>query len=280
MNKQPFNFKALTSFLLTAAFFVSVLSGIMLYISPPGRLANWTNWQILGFSKTQWTAFHIVFIALFIIAGVFHIFYFNWKPLCGYIKRKSRQGIYYQREFWIAVVISLVLAVGTWAKIPPMVSIVDLGDYITYSWETKEEQPPESHAELFTLQEFADKIQLPIESVMNTLREQGYAPEGGEQSLENLAEHQGVAPVDIYNLFSEAAEEAGMVKTGGGYGRMKLDKLAEELGMTMEEARTKLAAAGIEGAKDNQTLREIGDAHDMTPVDVFNALSPEKAEEH
>jgi len=280
MNKQPFNFKAFTSFLLTVAFFVSVLSGIMLYIAPPGRFANWTNWQILGFSKTQWTAFHIVFITLFIIAGVFHIFYFNWKPLWGYIKRKTRQGIYFKRELWIALLISLVLGVGTWAKIPPMISVVDLGDYITDSWETSEEQPPESHAELFTLQEFSDKIEQPLASVMDKLREKGYAPEGGDQTLEDLAEQHSVAPVDIYDLFSEAAEEAGVVKTGGGYGRMKLDKLAEELGMTVEEAQTRLAAAGIEGAKDNQTLREIGDANDKTPVDVFNALSPEKAEEH
>ncbi len=122
------------------AFGVSVISGLMLYLSPSGRIANWTNWEILGLSKTQWTSFHIVFITLFIITGIFHIFYFNWKPLWSYISRETKHGIYYKKEFWIAVVISLILVIGTWAKIPPVISVVELGDYITASWETSDQK--------------------------------------------------------------------------------------------------------------------------------------------
>lgn len=280
MNNKTFNFKAFTSFLLMVAFIVSLISGIMLYVSPPGRIANWTNWQILGLSKTQWTSFHIVFITLFIITGIFHIFYFNWTPFWSYINRKTKPGIYYKKEFLIAIAISLILAIGTWAKIPPVISVVDLGDYITDSWETKGEQPPEAHAELLTIGEFSEKIAQPLETVMNILKNKGYAPYGAEQSLENLAKTYNIAPIDIYNLFKEKAEEAGMVSTGGGYGKMKLDKLAKELGMSIEEAKNKLSSAGIAKVNENDTLRAIADVNDKTPVDVYNALSPEKAAEH
>ncbi len=262
------------------AFGVSVISGLMLYLSPSGRIANWTNWEILGLSKTQWTSFHIVFITLFIITGIFHIFYFNWKPLWSYISRETKHGIYYKKEFWIAVVISLILVIGTWAKIPPVISVVELGDYITASWETKEERPPEAHAELLNIKEFSEKIKQPIETVMNTLKEKGYTPDGREQTLQDLAEKHNIAPVDIYNLFEEKAEEAGMVKSGGGYGKLTLDKLATELGISIEETKTKLTATGMTGVKDNQTLREIADSNDKTPAEVFNVLSPEKAAEH
>ncbi len=280
MDKKGFNFKAFTSFLLFAAFLVIVISGIMLYISPPGRIANWTNWQMLGLTKTQWTSFHIVFIVLFLVAGIFHIFYFNWKPLWSYITRKAEKGLHHKKEFWWAIVISVVLLIGTWARIPPVISIVDLGDYITESWETKEERPPEPHAELLTLKEFSDKIKQPVDTVVSTLKKKGYTPEGADQTLKDIAEKYNIAPNDLYNLFKEKAEEAGVVGTGGGYGKMKFDKLTEELGLDIEDAKRKLADAGIVKVKDSQTLREIADANDKTPVEVFNVLSPEKAAEH
>ena len=274
MNNRSFNFKAFTSFLLMAAFSVSVISGIMLYVAPPGRIANWTNWQILGLSKTQWTAFHIVFAILFIITGVFHIFYFNWKPFWSYIKRKMKRGIYYRKEFFVAIVIFIILTVGTWAKIPPIISVVDLGDYITDSWEVKEDRPPEAHAELFTIREFSEKIDQPLETVMNTLISKGYTPEGAEQTLENLAQKYNLAPIDIYNLFkgkTEGTDET--VPTGSGYGKMKFDKLVEELGMSIDDAKAKLSSAGITKVNTHETLREIADANGKTPVEVFNALS-------
>lgn len=273
MSNRSFNFKAFISFLLMAAFLVSVISGIMLYVAPPGRIANWTNWQILGLSKTQWTSFHIVFATLFIVTGIFHIFYFNWKLLWSYINRKTKRGIYYRKEFFIALVIFIILAIGTWAKIPPIISVVDLGDYITDSWEVKEDQPPEAHAELFTIREFSDKIGQPLETVMNTLISKSYIPDGAEQTLENLAQKHNLAPIDIYNLFKEKTEDAETVPTGSGYGRMKLDKLAEELGMSIDDAKANLSSAGITKVNTHETLREIADANDRTPAEVFNALS-------
>lgn len=45
--------RQLTSFIITFAFVVIAISGVILYIVPPGRVANWTNWQLLGLGKEQ-----------------------------------------------------------------------------------------------------------------------------------------------------------------------------------------------------------------------------------
>jgi hypothetical protein len=54
-----FQWRALTSVLMTLGFVLLAASGIVLFLSPPGRVANWTNWTILGLRKSDWGGVHI-----------------------------------------------------------------------------------------------------------------------------------------------------------------------------------------------------------------------------
>jgi len=67
-----------------------IVSGIILYIAPPGRIAKWTSIPIIGLEKYQWQALHTIFTFLFIIANGFHLF-FNWKPFLSYLSNKRKQ---------------------------------------------------------------------------------------------------------------------------------------------------------------------------------------------
>lgn len=282
MAKSKFNYKIFSSFLLFVTFLVMVVSGVVLFIAPPGRVANWTDWSVLGFSRTQWTNFHFTFIVVFLVVGTLHLFYFNWKQFWAYVTSKAEGGLRFKKEMLAALILSLVLLIGTYAKLPPMIGIADLGEYLAASWEENKVQAPAVHAELLTLRQYAETIKEPVDKVLAVLREKGYEPSGPDQVLKELAEKYKIPPNQIDALFKKDGQYAsGATPTGGsGYGKMKLAEVAKELGLTAEEARQKLAAAGVSQAEDSQTLKEIADANGLTPVQVLAILDPSKAKEH
>lgn len=283
MVKEKFKFKIFTSFILFVTFLIAAISGLILFISPLGRIANWTGWNILSFSKHEWAAFHVVFVTVFLTAGIFHLFYFNWKPFWGYMKQKTQNGLNHKKEFWWAIAISVILLIGTAAKIPPIISIVDLREYIKDSWKISDAKPPVTHAERLTLSEFAGAINQPLDKVVSVLQDKGYIPTGNDQTIEALAGKYNTSPSAIHALFkSETLNMAGknpypLTGKGSGYGRLQFKQLVKELGLSLEDAKQRLKMAGITKVKDNQTLREIGMENNISPRDVMIVLAPEKS---
>ena len=275
MNKEKFKFKIFTSFILTVAFLVVVVSGTILFISPPGRVANWTSWAIMGFGKHDWSALHIVFVTIFLVAGIFHLFYFNWKLFWSYIKQKTGGGLNYKREFFWAIGLSVIFLVGTAFKIPPVINIVYLNEYVTNSWEKKEERPPVARAEQLTLKEYTEIIKQPYAKVISVLQEKGYETISKDQTLESLADNHGSSANEINILLKKEIGDISPSNnnTGSGYGKMEFKHLIKKLGLTYEEARQRLKIAGIIKLEDNQTLREIGMANATSGKEVLDILS-------
>ena len=224
MAKKRFNFKIFTSFMLFGAFLVLAVSGLVLFIAPPGRIANWTDWNVLGFSKAEWINFHLTFMFIFLITGILHLFYFNWKQFWAYIKTRTGLGPRFKKELGLALALLIIFLVGTQAKIPPVISISDLGYQISRSWDDY----------------------------------RGKAPAGNMNSLSRSR-----------GEYRSGGKSAG----GAGYGRMDFAQLTRELGMTEDEAREKLKAAGITKVKSSHTLREIGLANNVSPREVKDMLS-------
>ncbi len=53
---------------------VMTYTGIMLFIAPPGRVANWANWKLFALSKEDYAQIHSTFMVLFIVMTLLHIF--------------------------------------------------------------------------------------------------------------------------------------------------------------------------------------------------------------
>ena len=62
-----------------------MVSGVVLFVSPPGRVANWGNWRMIGLTKHEWTGVHTWFAAVFVVTAVFHLV-FNLRPLMNYFQ--------------------------------------------------------------------------------------------------------------------------------------------------------------------------------------------------
>ena len=91
MADKKFNGRVLTSLILTCAFLVMAISGIIAYIMPHGRIAYWTDWHFWGLTKDQWANMHIIASLLFLTAGGFHI-YFKLDPAEELLHRQA-QGL-------------------------------------------------------------------------------------------------------------------------------------------------------------------------------------------
>ena len=129
-------------------------------MAPPGRYANWVNWKMINLTKEGWQSLHTVFSYTFVILSVFHLFTINWKAFLSYLKKKKEKGLNKKTEFLFATILTIVFMTGVLISIPPFRSVMDLCEYLTESWENVEETPPVPHAELLTLVELAEELNL------------------------------------------------------------------------------------------------------------------------
>jgi len=128
-TKTKFSWRAFTSLYITLSFIVMIISGIILYIAPPGRIAKWAYIPILGFEKDQWQALHTIFTFLFIIANGFHL-YFNWKPFLSYLSDKRKQFFRIKRELLSAIFITAGIFYLVLLNAQPFKTVTEFGESI------------------------------------------------------------------------------------------------------------------------------------------------------
>ena len=56
MSKRSLSGRGLVSVLTLTSFLVLAFTGCILFVTPPGRVANWTGWTMLGLTKHEWGA--------------------------------------------------------------------------------------------------------------------------------------------------------------------------------------------------------------------------------
>ena len=219
MKKAPFSWRAFISLGLFAAFLMLFVSGIVLYLAPPGRIANWTNWQILGLSKHDWQNQHTIFSLAFIVLSIFHLFSINWKAFWSYVVSKTHAGLGKPLELSSILLLALLFGIGTHLKLQPFSTVVDFGEYLSESWEEPESQPPVPHTEKMTLREISARFtsgQSP-ESLRKTLEMNGLAVQSLDQTLENIGQKNNRSAQDVYKLLGiDASPNSGK---GRGRGR-------------------------------------------------------------
>ena len=275
-EKKTFQWRGWTTFLLTISFIVDTVSGIILYIAPPGRIAHWTHWTVWGLDKEQWAAIHTIFgYVLLIIAGI-HIYY-NWKMFTYFIWSKIRKALNLKWELFAAAVLSLVIFLGTIWDIPPFSTTMDLGERFKESWEESKAEVPIAHAELMSIQEFAEKTKVPLDQAIDALRSKGYTVQDAQQTLGEIAKEHNTSPDKLYEAMKSEGVKPAIPETieGSGLGRKTLEKICSEKGLSLDEALSRLKNKGID-AKGSDSLKEIANKYEKTPLDLFTIIKGEE----
>ena len=304
MGTRALHAKGFASLLTTFSFIVMSLSGILLFIVPQGRIAEWTEWQMLGLSKSQWGDIHITTSLMFLTAGAYHIV-LNWRTLVGYFTTKRERSLMMQRELAIAAVVTVFCIAGAVYQVPPLSYVLKLNDTIKQAWIVdKDHEPPMGHAELLTMPSFTKKLQMDMRQVTTVLQGNGITFTDTE-SLAVIAKKHGTSPVKLYQLIKSLegstavrvavdAASAEAVKAslqtaapaerpvytdelvdqtfeGRGMGRKTLAMLADEIGFDLAKAKTKLAARNL-SMKDDETLKDAAAKAGTAPMEILKVI--------
>jgi len=209
------NTRGFISFLTFLGFFLLTVTGIVIYIVPQGRIAYWIDWRFLGLTKYDWINIHILSSALFVLAGVFHIYY-NWKPLVHYVVDKARGGVRLKKELALSGLIGVLIITSAIFQIPPLKYVIDLNAYIKDSWIKDETfEPPFGHAELIPLNKFLWKMNIDFTQAMNEFDSHGIKITGPEDTLEDIAIANNTSPRHLYEIIKKYERE----KRPGGMGQ-------------------------------------------------------------
>ncbi len=135
---RPFHLRSFASLLLLGSFPLLAWSGVVLYIAPRGRFANWNAWTVMGLRKDQWSAVHTNLSVLVMVVAVLHLV-INWRVIVAYLKRcRSVASLPLRRELACALALVAALLVGTLANAVPFQSVIHARSRIRNAWE----QPP------------------------------------------------------------------------------------------------------------------------------------------
>lgn len=281
MRKNKQSARSLTAFLVTWAFIVLTVTGIILYIVPQGRVAYWVHWSLAGMEKEQWGWVHMIFGGVFIITGFLHL-YFNWKPFKKYFADRVKGHIKPKREIFVATAVTIVIIVVSALNIPPASWVIDLNSWIKGSWVTSPElEPPFGHAEESSLAGISRKMNIDLEKGMQELETNGIKFTGKKDTLENIARSNNTTPMHIYGMIHKhtispaiadgqplSAEEIEARYSGTGLGRKSLEEVCLQIGISLETGLDKLSKAGV-SANGEDNVRDIAEKYSRSPIDLL-----------
>lgn len=271
--------RKLTSLTALTSFVFLILTSVILYIVPAGRVAYWANWKLWGLTKTDWTNFHVTLGVLFLLAIALHIFY-NWRPILNYLKNKAKQTTVFTAEFTVALALVFVTFVGTLFAVPPFAQIVSLGEWFKDQGARKYGEPPYGHAELSSLKTFAARMGLDLQQAMENLSAAGVRHDDESQTIEAIATANQLTPQQVYNAMRPtqdhnaafAGEQTVLPDSPPpGTGNLPLADLAGQFNLNLKILERGLADRGVK-ASSEQSLKQIGEANGMAPLDVYAAI--------
>jgi hypothetical protein len=277
MARKTFNSRTFTTFLLAWTFLVLILSGIMLYVSPPGRIANWNDWRLLALTKARWQAVHTLTALVFLVGGLFHLLKFNWKVFLAYLRKRSEVGRQFGMEMLLSLVLFAAVLAGTLTQMPPFASVMIAGDTIKNSWAGPSDEPPMPHMEELSIQQVAERLQMEPEKALGLLRQEGLRAENPNVKLASVAKDSGRSPQQVYltlqkTLIPASAAQNHVPSAGGsGLGIKTVAAVAAELGLTTDDALARLRTNNLQANPDD-TIRTVASKSGLRPFEVVEIL--------
>ena len=272
--RRPFAWRALTSVMISVASVLLLASGIVLFLAPPGRVANWTDWAIFSLRKDEWAALHVSFSSLFVVLALAHVF-FNWRPLVSYFKDRLTRRIGFRREWLVAFALCGVVFLGTRKGAPPFSWLLAWSETLKESWEQPDQRAPIPHAELLTLAELANEAQVPFSLAQERWASQGITNHSADLVVRDVAQSAGMSAQRVFQVMvAEPSSTHGGTgqrssDAGGGMGRKTLAEFCQAEGIELTQALDRLKAQDLEADAD-MTLREMALQNGLDrPIDLL-----------
>nr|WP_319493682.1 DUF4405 domain-containing protein [uncultured Desulfobacter sp.] len=266
--------RKITSLTMLLSFVLLIVTSIVLYVVPEGRVAYWSDWQFWGLTKTLWGDVHINLGVLFLVSGLLHLYY-NWKPIVSYMKNKAKAVKIFTPDFNIALILTLFFTFGTLLHIPPMSTILNFSASFKEAGSQKYGEPPYGHAELSSLKMFAKRTGLDLDAIKHQLKKSNITFDDESSTLLDIARANGCTPKDVYAAMQlpEKATEAEPFPDlpFPGLGKMRLSELCLRYNLDRKKVINGLVTRQI-NAEPDQTIKEIAQAKGMEPQTLFEVI--------
>jgi len=241
---MKFQIKGFTSLLLTIVFLIMGFSGIILYLTPRGRVANWTPWTILGLGKQGWQAIHVNIALLFLIVAGLHL-YLNWSVFWRYIKKKGSLALNLKLEILMALLLAGLVVAGAIIRFPPFSTVVYFNYQIKDYWERWASEAPTLHAEDLSLNRFAENMELSVNDVVKTLKNEGVVVDDASETIGQIAKANNMTSADLYAVIKKHFPESD--QRGRGQGKSRGMGQGQGRGRGMGQGRGRGQAMGRYG---------------------------------
>ncbi|MDX9714902.1 MAG: DUF4405 domain-containing protein [Dissulfurispiraceae bacterium] len=284
MQKKGFHKRGFISLVTAFSFIAMTVSGIVLYFTPHGRIAYWTDWKFALLTKNNWADMHVLTSLLFVVVAVWHLL-LNWKVFLSYISRKLESAARLKRELAIAAVLTIVFTFGPVFSIPPFSYVIDFSEYLKMAWVTSSEyEPPFGHAEELSLKAFTRRTNIDLQSAMDELRKSGIKFDNSSESLQSIArannknamevfaiikKFQKIDPIDTSLKFTPEMVEERFA--GTGIGRKTLKQVTSENALDLNDALKKLEVKGIK-IGENEAFKDAAARYDIYPLDLMKVI--------
>lgn len=279
-------FRKITSLTSFFSFIALIITSIVLYVVPQGRVAYWADWTMLGLSKEQWGDMHICLGVLFLAISILHI-WLNWKLILAYLKKKAGEANFTSPAFFISLLLTLFVTFGTLAGLPPMKQVLEFCQYFQAQGEAKYGIPPYGHAELSPLEVFCKRTGLDVDKAAASIKAAGIELESNKETIKSIANKGGLTPKGLHELIlkdqpqqnpvmnqpgSDLKQHSG--QSGSGIGRMSLEKYCSQYGLDLNTALGILREKGVVVDKDTP-IKEIAGALGLdSPRAIGSLLNP------
>ncbi len=267
MTEQRFSFKAFISFALLVGGIIVATAGVVLYVAPPGRVANMIDWRFLGLSRTEWGAIRTIFALFFIVAAPIHL-YFNWGVFKTYLSQRAAARKARRWELGSAVVMVALVFGLTLQGARPFSSIIRFGERVSASWTVPDNVPqpaqptdrqPATAAAEPGAERAPDQTGATDETpATDQARATDQAPATDQPRTAGTGTGTGGG------TGSGATPQSG---TGEGLGRLTLEAFCQREGITLVDATARLEAAGIT-ASPNDLLRSLAASAGKVPNEL------------
>lgn len=258
------------------SFVMLFITSIILYITPHGRVAYWSDWQLWGLSKTQWGALHTNLGVLFIVASVWHLV-LNWSAIVTYIVR-SKRAMCSSATIW-SLVITVVVCVGTLANVMPFNSVQLLGERIKDRASVIYGEPPYGHAELSPLKVLVRHTGLDMDSVVEKLKAGQIQFDSPDQSVLEIAKRNKMSPQQLFKLIKPppvAGETLILPELPvPGIGRLTLGEICSTYGLDCQavvEALKDPQADGTSFSSPEISLKKLAEKQGVNPMKLYEKI--------
>lgn len=266
--------RKITSLTALLSFVFILITSIILYIVPQGRVAYWADWRLLSLDKTQWGDIHINMGLLFLVSIGLHIYY-NWKAVLAYLKDKTRRLKVWTPEFNVAFGLTALMLVGTLATVPPFNWPLVFNAHLKDAAAIEYGEPPYGHAELSRLDQFTRKTGLALPEAVAALKAAGIRFDSDQETLQAIARENGHSPQAIYRIMqggqASASTKAMPAEPPPGMGKKTLAALCQAYALSVADVAHGLQDRGLKVSPE-LTLKEIGAKNGVSPMDIYEAI--------